>query len=501
MDTLINTKAFGKNDIRGIFPSEVNSKIFYLAAKGYVQFVLDELEKNNKKQNARDLLFTVCMDARTHSLELKNAIVQGITSTGANILDLGLAPTPLGYYSEFAKIEPEITQNKKIQGALIVTASHNPKEYNGLKMTFNRQSLNENQIKEIKRLTEEIAQNEVNYRQVITGFCKSYDIISNYQEKIYNMFGTIGRYSDKKIKVVIDSANATGGIVAPQLYRDLGCEIVELFSEPNGAFPNHHPNPSDLKTLSAITKKVKETKADFGIAFDGDSDRIGVIDETGIPLTGDKLLLIYAKDLIENLKIHGETANVVSEVKCSQVLYDTINNLGSNAIMTKTGHGYIKSKMKETNAILAGEMSGHIFFKDRYFGYDDAIYAGCRLIEIVAKNKTKNPKFKLTDLIDEFNKVYLSDECRIKCPNEFKKDVLEQLKTLVNDKLFNSKIKEIITIDGLRILFDDGFALIRQSNTEPIFTLRFEAKTKEKCEHYENTLINLVNKLIQNITS
>lgn len=493
MDNTVNTKAFGKNDIRGIFPTEVNSEVFFCAAKGYVAFVLEQLKKMKQDLTARDLLFSVCMDARTHSPELKRAIIQGVISMGANVLDLGLAPTPLGYYSEFAKIEPEITENKKMMGALIVTASHNPSEYNGLKMTFNRQSLNEEQIKEVKRLTIELKEQSSGYRQIINGFKKEYDIVSNYQTKIADMFGKIG----KNVKIVVDSANATGGIVAPQLYRDLGCEVVELFSEPDGTFPNHHPNPSDIKTLDFIRAKVKEVKADFGIAFDGDSDRIGAIGSNGEIISGDKLLLIYAQDLIETLKVHGEKPTIVSEVKCSQVLYDTIENLGANAIMTKTGHGYIKSKMKETDALLAGEMSGHTFFKDRYYGYDDAIYAGCRLIEIVAKNKLKNPDFKLVDLLEEFNKVCLSDEVRLKCPNEFKKDVLAKLETMVNEDLFGSKIKEIITIDGLRIIFEDGFALIRQSNTEPVFTLRFEAKTKEKCEHYKNTLVDLTCSLVE----
>lgn len=500
MDLAANTKAFGKNDIRGIFPTEVNSRIFYAAAKGYVAYVLKELEKKNKKTDVRDLLFTVCMDARLHSDELRKAVIQGITSTGANIIDLGLSPTPIGYYSEYAKFDTDITQGKKVYGALIVTASHNPKEYNGLKMTFNKQSLNESQIKEVKKLTEEILENESGYRQVISGYSKKFDLVPVYQEKLYNTFGTIGKINDKKIKIVVDSANATGGIVAPRLYKDLGCEVIELYSEPDGNFPNHHPNPSDIKTLDSIRKKVVEEHADFGIAFDGDSDRIGIIDEKGVPLTGDKLLLIYAKDIIETLKVHGEKAIVVSEVKCSQVLYDTIEKMGSTAIMTKTGHGYIKEKMKETGATLAGEMSGHTFFKDKYYGYDDAIYAGCRLIEIYAKNKLKNPKYKLSDSTKEFNKVYLSDEYRLSCPNKFKKEVLAELKKSVNEGLFNSKIKEIITIDGLRIVFNDGFALIRQSNTEPVFTLRFEAKTKEKCEQYIDALVKLTNTITQKIS-
>jgi len=485
----LDLSAFGKNDIRGIFPKNVNREVFFYAAKGYVNFVLKELKKMNKETHPKELLFAVCMDARVHSPELKSAIIQGVTSTGANILDLGLAPTPLGYYSEFAKIDSEVTDGKTVIGALIVTASHNPSEYNGLKMTFDRKSLSEEQIKEVKQLTQEIYEGSTGYRQIITGFSREYDIISNYQNKIYDMFGKLG----KGIKVVVDSANATGGIVAPQLYRDLGCEVIELFSQPDGTFPNHHPNPSDIKTLDTIRKKVVEEKADIGIAFDGDSDRIGAIAPDGTIISGDKLLLIYAQDLINSLKAHNEKPIIVSEVKCSQVLYDEIEKQGGIAVMTKTGHGYIKSKMREKGALLAGEMSGHTFFKDRYFGYDDAIYAGCRLIEIVAKNKQLNPAFKLNDTLKPFSKVFLSDEVRLECPNELKKDVLEHLEKEINNELFGSKIKEIITIDGLRIIFEDGFALIRQSNTEPVFTLRFEAKTKEKCEQYKNALITLTN--------
>ncbi len=488
-NTGIDFSAFGKNDIRGVFPKNVNREVFFYAAKGYVNFVLKELKKINKEIPSRELLFTVCMDARVHSPELKSAIIQGVTSTGANVLDLGLAPTPLGYYSEFAKIDSEITNNKKVMGALIVTASHNPSEYNGLKMTFDKKSLSEEQIKEVKKITQDIYEGSSGYRQVITGFSRDYDIVSNYQSKIYDMFGNIG----KGIKIVVDSANATGGIVAPQLYRDLGCEVVELFSKPDGNFPNHHPNPSDIKTLDTIRKKVVEEKADFGIAFDGDADRIGAIAPDGTIISGDKLLLIYAIDLINSLKIHGEKPIVVSEVKCSQVLYNKIEEYGGIAIMTKTGHGYIKSKMREEGALLAGEMSGHTFFKDRYYGYDDAVYAGCRLIEIVAKNKQNNSDFRLNEMLKPFDEVFLSDEVRLPCPNELKKTVLETLETKINDELFGSKIKEIITIDGLRIIFEDGFALIRQSNTEPVFTLRFEAKTKEKCEHYKDVLVNLTN--------
>lgn len=495
METKLNTSAFGKNDIRGIFPSGVNSEVFFAAAIGYVRWVINNFKEKGTPKRADELCFCVCMDARLHSKELKDAVIKGITSYGANVVDIGLAPTPLGYFSEFAKIPDEILKGRKINGALIITASHNPSEYNGLKMTFNKSSLTEADIKEVKFESEKaydmIQENKLPYLQ--KGFVEEFNLVEVYQEKLLDGFSKCA----SGLKIVVDSANATGGIVAPKIYKDMGAEVIELYSEPDGHFPNHHPNPSDESTLDDIKHAVLQYEADFGIAFDGDSDRIGVIDSKGKMITGDKLLLIYALDLINSLKARGEKPTVVSEVKCSQVLYDTINENGGNAVMYKTGHGYIKSKMKETGALLAGEMSGHIFFKDRYYGFDDAIYAGMRLIEIVSKNKKQNQNFRVEDLLEPFSKVFISKEIRLKCPNELKKTVLEELKNHINDTLFDSKIKDIVTLDGMRIIFEDGFALIRQSNTEPVFTMRFEAKTKEKCICYQDALVNITEKLVE----
>lgn len=496
MTQTLDFRAFGKNDIRGIYGEDVTEDVFYYAGRGYIKFVVENLNKelaDDKKITANDVWVTVTKDARTHSDSLTKALIKGVTSTGANVLDLGMAPTPLGYYSEFAQIPDNILPKGKVSGALIVTASHNPSEYNGLKMTFNKSSLTEAQIKDVKQFSiDEVNARETSNRHGIT---KKYDIIEQYHENIINKFASIG----KGIKVVTDCGNATAGVVAPQLYKDLGCEVVELFTEPDGTFPNHHPNPSDEKTLDTIKKTVVETNADIGIAFDGDSDRIGVIDSKGNALTGDKLLLIYATDIIEPLAKRGECPAVVSEVKCSQVLYDSIDAMGGNAIMTKTGHGYIKSKMKEENAILAGEMSGHTFFKDRYYGFDDAIYAGCRIIEIIAKQRSCNPDFKIEDMLKPFEGVCTSKEVRFRCPNEFKKPVLDDMKKYVseNSELFGTKIKDIITLDGMRIVLEDGFAMIRQSNTEPVFTLRFETKSKENCQHYEDTFVNLLDKTVK----
>lgn len=470
--------AFGKNDIRGIYGEDITEELYYNTGRGFVEWL-----KQQTKKSEKDIWITIARDARLHSPALEKALVQGITSTGANVILLGLAPTPIGYYSEVVGVP-----GYDITASAIITASHNPSEYNGLKMTFNKRTLTEQQIKEVRDIT---FKNWSNSTEPATGAVENYDIIPDYINEMSKKFGDIG----KGIKVVVDSANATGGIVGPELYRKIGCEVIELFSEPDGRFPNHHPNPSVEKTLDTLKEVVIKENADIGIAYDGDSDRIGVVDEKGKYLTGDKLLLIYAMDSIEN----GEKPTVVSEVKCSQVLFDEINKHGGKAVMCKTGHGYIKDMMKETNATLAGEMSGHTFFKDRYYGFDDAVYAGCRIIEIIANHRKNNPNFVISDMLKPFDKVCSSEEVRFPCPNELKKETLEKVKQCVeNDKnLFGSEIKDIITLDGMRIVFDGGFALIRQSNTEPVFTLRFEAKTKDECERFKSCMIKVLEKILK----
>ncbi len=480
--------AFGKNDIRGIYGEDITEELFYNTGRGFVEWLKAQ---SGKKET--DMWVTITRDARLHSPVLEKALSDGITSTGANVINLGLAPTPIGYYSEVVGVE-----GYNVIAAAIITASHNPKEYNGLKMTYNKRTLTESQIREVRDITfknwlnnpETSAENTLK----MTGKVEEKNIIPNYIKDMEERFGKIG----EEVKVVVDSANATGGVVGPELYKKLGCEVVELFSEPDGNFPNHHPNPSVEKTLDTLKEVVTKEHADIGIAYDGDSDRIGIVDSEGRFLTGDKLLLIYAQDLIEKCKAKNIVPTVVSEVKCSQVLFDTIDKLGGHAVMCKTGHGYIKDKMKETNALLAGEMSGHTFFKDRYYGFDDAVYAGCRIIEIIAKHKKLNPEFKISDMLKVFDEVYSSPEVRYPCPNELKKSTLEKVQTMVeSDKnIFGSPIKDIITLDGMRIVFDGGFALIRQSNTEPVFTLRFEAKTKEECDKLKAVMLGMLDQIL-----
>ena len=488
MSAVILDTAFGKNDIRGIYGKDITEGLFYYTGKGFVKY----LQEKSKKAPS-EMWITVTMDARTHSPSLSKALINGVISTGANVVDLGLAPTPIGYYSEVVGVNPQYTDGNEIIGALIVTASHNPSQYNGLKMTYNKHSLNEEQITEVKVLT--FKQVGVAELPCTVGKVNTYDLIPDYTEVMKKTFGRVG----EGIKVVVDSANATGGVVAPNLYRAMGCQVVELYSNPDGRFPHHHPNPSDEKTLTDIKKAVIEEGADFGIAFDGDADRIGVIDSLGRSMTGDKLLLIYAQDVIDKMKDAHKKPIIVSEVKCSQVLYDTINEIGGVAVMCKTGHGYIKGKMKETGAILAGEMSGHTFFKDRYHGFDDAPYAGCRIIEIVANHKRKNPDFKIEQLLKPFEAVFSSHEVRFPCENDLKKATLNSFEKEVreNPDMFGSVIKEIVTMDGLRIIFDGGFALIRQSNTEPVFTLRFEAKDEVEAQRYQDVMVSSLEQILK----
>ena len=490
---MVEFTAFGKNDIRGIYGKDITEELFYYTGRGFVKYLSNNLEKT-----PNDIWITVCRDARTHSPSLSEALVKGIRSTGANVVDLGLAPTPIGYYSEAVGVPVQYTEGNSIDGAMIITASHNPSQYNGMKMTFKKQSLNEDQIKVVKKYT--IDEYELKTPPSFEGRYVEYDIIPQYITELKTEFGYLSQSINGTIKVVVDSGNGTGGVVAPKLYRALGCEVIDLFSAPNGTFPNHHPNPSDPKNLEDIKKAVTDNNADFGIAFDGDSDRIGVVDSKGRELTGDKLLLIYAREVIENYKLKGLVPTIVSEVKCSQVLYDTIEKLGGEAVMCKTGHGYIKSMMREKDAVLAGEMSGHTFFKDRYYGFDDAVYAGVRIIEIVNKYKHLNPEFVIEDLLKPFDEVVTSPELRHPCPNELKSDVLSGFKEYVenNPDCFGSEIKDIITLDGMRVVFDGGFAIIRQSNTEPVFTCRFEGKTQEEVQRYQDVMVEQLNKLIDN---
>jgi phosphomannomutase/phosphoglucomutase len=344
----------------------------------------------------------------------------------------------------------------------MITGSHNPPEFNGFKISFEKHSLYGQRIQELKALIDN------NDFEAGSGTAEERDIKPDYMDHIAGIIRI-----ERPLKVVLDGGNGCFGIVGPELIRRLGLDPIEQYCEPDGTFPNHHPDPTVAKYMQGLVDRVKTENADLGIGFDGDADRIGVVDDTGRLMWGDELLILYARDL---LKRHPGTA-VVGEVKCSRNLYDDIKKHGGQPVMSAAGHSLIKQKMKETKALLAGEMSGHMCFADNYFGFDDAIYAACRILELVAK--ADQP---ISQMLADLPKMHNTPEIRIDCPDHLKFEVVKEVK-----EYFRSKF-DVIDIDGVRIEFDDGWALLRASNTQPVLVLRFEAKSEAKLQEYQELL-------------
>ncbi|HDM09990.1 MAG TPA: phosphomannomutase/phosphoglucomutase, partial [Desulfobacteraceae bacterium] len=346
-------------------------------------------------------------------------------------------------------------------GGIQITGSHNPPEFNGFKVCLGEASIYGPEIQEIRKIAESGAfakgKGEMDQADVVTPYI-------DYVKKTIQ----IGEY---KRKVVIDSGNGVGGPVAKPLYEGMGFEVISLFGDPDGRFPNHHPDPTIPENLKALISKVNETDADVGFGFDGDADRIGVVDKEGRIIWGDQLMIIFSRDLLKRYP----GAKIIGEVKCSQVLYDDIEKNGGQPIMWKTGHSLIKDKMKEEGALLAGEMSGHLFFAERYFGYDDAIYAGARLLEILS-----NTDKSVRDLLEGVPEMLNTPEIRIDCPEERKFQVVAELA-----EEFKKDYK-VIDVDGARVLFGDGWGLVRASNTQPVLVLRFEAQSEERLEEIKS---------------
>ena len=496
MITDVSPGIFRQYDIRGIFNKDLTTEIAMAIGAAYGVYLLKEARC--KMQEARRFKVSVGRDVRLSSVALSDALIKGILSTGIDVIDIGECPTPLQYFSMF---------HLNLDGGIMITGSHNPPEFNGFKISIGRDTIYGESIQEIRRIIEQGS----GVRGQGSGKIEHYDIISAYMDYIKRQFNGI---SDRPaIKVVIDAGNGIGGVVAPKLLRELGCDVIELFCEPDGNFPNHHPDPTIPDNLKDLIATVKGQKADMGIAYDGDADRLGVVDENGSIIWGDQLMIIFARDVLsQRLEVRGQrsgevkkgtvpdlrtkrsevvesglspkSATFVGEVKCSQIMYDEIQRLGGNAIMWKTGHSLIKSKMKETGAILAGEMSGHIFFADRYFGYDDAIYASCRLIEILARRRAERPDTTVSSLLANIPKMYSTPEIRVDCPDEKKFKVVERLCGIFDELKKNPElgIVDIITIDGLRIVFKDGWALVRASNTQPALVTRYEAVTEKRLQ-------------------
>ncbi len=373
----------------------------------------------------------------------------------------------------------------------MITGSHNPAEFNGFKLCVGKETIFG---QEIQKLAEIVVRQTKNQQQHSEKKADLHPIIPDYIEDLKSRFTD---YRDVPLRVVLDAGNGTAGLVAPAVIRSMGCEVIELYSEPDGRFPNHHPDPTIPENLTALISTVKEQQADLGIAFDGDSDRIGVVDESGNILWGDQLMVIFARDILRD----RPGATFVSEVKCSQTMYDDIRALGGKAIMWKTGHSLIKAKMKESGAALAGEMSGHLFFADRYYGYDDAIYAACRVIEILKKARMRD-KRALSSLIADLPKTYNTPEIRFDCPDNIKFQVVDRMKDIFsNGKGLAQKPREVITVDGIRAVFEKGWGLIRASNTQPVLVMRFEAVDQSSLDGIKAMMETQVKQAVNEIYS
>jgi phosphomannomutase/phosphoglucomutase len=432
----VQRNIFREYDIRGLVGTELTEETALGIAKAFGTYV--------QRQGKRVL--ALGRDVRLTSDRFNEIVQEGLMSTGCEIIDIGVVPTPLLYFALF---------QLPVEGGVMITASHNPSEYNGMKLCFGTSSVYGQEIQKIRTMIEQ--------EDFITG---RKGILINHNGIISAYINYICKHIklSRPVRVAIDCGNGTASLVAPELLKALGCEPIELFCTPDGRFPNHHPDPTDPHNLVDLIAKVKENKTEAGLAYDGDSDRLGVVDDKGNILWGDQLLIIFARDALK--RRHGST--VIFEVKCSKTLEEDIAKNGGVPIMWKAGHSLIKSKMKETHAALAGEMSGHLFFADEYYGYDDAIYASARMLRILS-----NEKRPLSEFLSDVPKTYSTPEIRVDCPDDKKFDVVAKVTEYYREKY------PVVDVDGVRVKFPNGWGLVRASNTQPALVLRFESDTEE----------------------
>ena len=437
---MLKPTIFREYDIRGVADSELLSPDIEQLGLGLGTYLR---RKAGRKIN-------VGRDCRLSSTRLRDALVKGLLASGCDVTDIGVVPTPVLYYS---------AQQLKADGAIMITGSHNPPEYNGFKTVCGSGTLHGETIQDVRRLIE-----KQDFERG-AGNSATVDVVTAYVDEVASQFQL-----KRRVKLVADAGNGTAGPLIHRIFKKLNVDATELYFEMDGKFPNHHPDPTVPANLFHLIEKVRETGAELGIAFDGDADRIGAVDEHGNVIYGDMLMLIYAREILER----KPGATFIGEVKCSQVMYDEIGKLGGNAIMYKTGHSLIKAKMKEEHAELAGEMSGHMFFGDRYRGFDDALYAACRLIEIVAKSGRP-----LSAQLAGLPKMVSTPEIRIDCPDEMKFDLVRRVA-----EHFKAKYKTI-DIDGVRVIFPEGWGLLRASNTQPVLVMRFEAANEHLLKRHQ----------------
>ncbi|OAQ20178.1 phosphomannomutase/phosphoglucomutase [Thermosulfurimonas dismutans] len=430
---------FREYDIRGKVDEDFTPEVVRVIGRAYGTVI--------RRRGGKQVLCG--RDGRLSSPKLQQALIEGITSAGISVANIGMTPTPVMYFA--------LHYFEGFDGGIQVTGSHNPPEFNGLKICVGRETIYGAEIRALRDLIEkedfESGQAEVT----------DLDALGPYKEYLKKNIRL-----KRPLKVVLDPGNGVCALTAPEVFRALGCEVECLFCEVDGTFPNHFPDPVVKENLETLRKKVLEIGADFGVGYDGDGDRLGVVNERGEILWGDQLMVLFARKLLAE----HPGATVIGEVKCSQVMYDEIARLGGRPLMWKTGHSLIKNKMKETGALLAGEMSGHIFFAERWFGFDDGVYASLRLAEIVSESEKP-----LSELLADLPKTYNTPEIRTECPDEIKFKVVERLTKKLKEEGY-----EVVDVDGARVIFPDGWGLVRASNTQPVLVLRFEAQSPERLE-------------------
>lgn len=440
----INQEIFRSYDIRGIVGKDLNSEVAEIIGKTFGSMV-KEIEGDK---------VIVGHDNRDSSEELNKALIKGLISTGMNVIDIGLATTPMVYYAR---------KVLDIGPAIQITASHNPGEYNGFKMCVNKEeeAICGDKIQELRKFAEK------DEFKTGEGSVENVDILDRYIEEISNRV----KLGERRLKVVVDCGNGTASIVAEKLMKKLGVDIVSLYCESDPSFPNHHPDPSVPENLKDLAKVVKESNADIGIGFDGDGDRIGLVDEKGNVILGDMYMLIMWREIIKKYP----NSKALVEVKCSQSLWDELEKIGAKPQFIRTGNPYIKDEMRKQDIPFSGEMSGHIFFRDEYYGFDDGAYAASRILRLLSNTEKKS-----SELLDGINNYIATPELSKKVDDSVKFQIIEKAV-----KYFKDKGYKVVDVDGARVIFENGWGLVRASNTSPKITIRYEAKTKEDLEKIE----------------
>lgn len=448
---------FREYDIRGVVGVDFDAELAQALGRAFAHKVR-ETHGATDGARAAALVVAVGYDCRLTGEELRQALTAGIRAGGVSVLDTGMGPTPQLYHA---------VVSRELAGGIQVTGSHNPADQNGFKMMVGLKTLSGSDIQDLKQYVLQNGPGDGNPAPGAT--VETVDARAPYiEELIARSKPHLG--NARRVKVVCDGGNGVGGLVGPAVLRGLGCEVIELFTEPDGRFPNHHPDPTVLENIVELRERVVKEKADLGIAWDGDADRIGVVDERGEPIFGDMLLVIFGRQLLREVA----KPTIIGDVKCSELMFNDLRERGATTVMAKTGHSLIKAKLKELHAELAGEMSGHIFFAHRYYGFDDALHASARLIEIVSS--TAAP---VSSLLADLPKMVSTPEIRVDCP--------EQVKFLVAGRAKERFAEyEVNTLDGVRITFPKGWGLVRASNTQPVLVMRFEAETDSLLSEYQS---------------